>query len=96
MWGHRFEQMVLYRRDHNKFQVNFSAFHSTYEVDTPLCSAKQLDEYLKRSMLNPEIFRVNIHSKKVNELINIYFRMASQMSMAQSSHVFHILILIHS
>ena len=60
MWGHRFEQMVLYRRDHNKFQVNFSAFHSTYEVDTPLCSAKHLDEYLKRSRWNPETFRVNI------------------------------------
>jgi len=60
LWGHRFEQMVLYRRDHNKFQVNFSAFHSTYEVDTPLCSAKQLDEYLKKSIWNPETIRDNI------------------------------------
>ena len=63
MWGHRFEQMVLYRRDHNKFQVNFSAFHSTYEVDTPLCSAKHLEEYLKRSMMSTETFRVNIHRR---------------------------------
>jgi len=60
MWGHRFEQMVLYRRDHNKFQVNFSAFHSTYEVDTPLCSAKRLDEYLRRSIWNPETFKDGI------------------------------------
>ena len=22
MWGHRFEPMMLYRRDHNKYQVN--------------------------------------------------------------------------
>jgi len=43
LWGHRFEQMLIYRRDQSKFQVNFSAFHSTYEVDTPLCSAKYLD-----------------------------------------------------
>merc|ERR1719233_1422559 len=68
MWGHRFEQMVLYRRDHNKFQVNFSAFHSTYEVDTPLCSAKQLDEYLKRSMLSPETFRDGISNVDGSEL----------------------------
>ena len=29
------------------FQVNFAALNSTYEVDTPCCSAKQLDEYYK-------------------------------------------------
>ena len=28
-------------------QVNFAAFHSTYEVDTPLCSAKEMDIYFK-------------------------------------------------
>jgi len=42
-WGQRFEQMLIYRRDQNKFQVNFSAFHSTYEVATPLCSARTLE-----------------------------------------------------
>jgi len=45
LWGHRFESMCLYRKDQNKFQVNFSAFHSTYEVETPLCSARELDNY---------------------------------------------------
>ena len=39
LWGHRFEPMMLYRRDHNKYQVNFSAFNSTYEVDTPVTVA---------------------------------------------------------
>ena len=39
LWGHRFESMVLYRKDHNKFQVNFSAFNSTYEVqEWKLCN----------------------------------------------------------
>ena len=47
LWGHRFESMMIYRRDNNKYQVNFSAFHSTYEVDTPLCSSSDLDEYYK-------------------------------------------------
>lgn len=45
LWGHRFESMCLYRKDQNKFQVNFSAFHSTYEVETPLCSARELESY---------------------------------------------------
>ena len=42
LWGHRFEQMQLYRKDNNKFEINFSAFHSTYEVETPECCARQL------------------------------------------------------
>ena len=28
-------------------QVNFAALNSTYEVDTPCCSAKELDQYYK-------------------------------------------------
>ena len=51
LWGHRFEQMLLYRKDHNKFQVNFSAFHSTYEVETPLCSARDMDKFYKQKEL---------------------------------------------
>eukprot|EP00095_Tigriopus_kingsejongensis_P006162 maker-scaffold40_size501252-snap-gene-2.14 protein:Tk06162 transcript:maker-scaffold40_size501252-snap-gene-2.14-mRNA-1 annotation:"hypothetical protein DAPPUDRAFT_311738" len=55
-WGHRFEPMMIYRKDHNRYQVNFSAFNSTYEVDTALCSARDLDNYknnlLSRSQSN--------------------------------------------
>ena len=51
LWGHRFEQMLLYRKDHNKFQVNFSAFHSTYQVETPLCSARDIDKFYKQKEL---------------------------------------------
>ena len=40
--------MVLYRKDHNKFQVNFSAFNSTYEVETPTCSARDLELYFNQ------------------------------------------------
>ena len=48
LWGHRFEQMQLYRKDNNKFEINFSAFHSTYEVDTPRYSANHLEHLLAR------------------------------------------------
>lgn len=47
LWGHRFEQMQIYRKDRNKFEINFSAFHSTYEVDTTSQSAKELDQMEK-------------------------------------------------
>jgi len=44
LWGHRFEQMQIYRKDRNKFEINFSAFHSTYEVETTSYSARELDQ----------------------------------------------------
>jgi len=52
VWGHRFEQMQLYRKDNNKFEINFSAFHSTYEVDTPRYSARHLDQLITRDREN--------------------------------------------
>ena len=58
LWGQRFEQMQLYRKDNNKFEINFSAFHSTYEVDTPLYSARQM--YQLERQREMEIKQVNI------------------------------------
>lgn len=44
LWGHRFEHIMSFRKDTGEYEVNYNAFNNTYEVDTPLCSAKQLDE----------------------------------------------------
>lgn len=44
LWGHRFDHIVSFRKDTGEYEVNYNAFNNTYEVDTPLCSAKQLDE----------------------------------------------------
>ncbi|XP_049869048.1 G protein-activated inward rectifier potassium channel 3-like isoform X2 [Pectinophora gossypiella] len=44
LWGHRFETMVSFRKDTGEYEVDYTCFNNTYEVDTPLCSAKQLDE----------------------------------------------------
>ncbi|XP_063533832.1 ATP-sensitive inward rectifier potassium channel 12-like isoform X4 [Cydia strobilella] len=44
LWGHRFETMVTFRKDTGEYEVDYTSFNNTYDVDTPLCSAKQLDE----------------------------------------------------
>ncbi|XP_063618359.1 ATP-sensitive inward rectifier potassium channel 12-like isoform X4 [Cydia splendana] len=44
LWGHRFETMVTFRKDTGEYEVDYNSFNNTYDVDTPLCSAKQLDE----------------------------------------------------
>lgn len=47
LWGHRFEQLVHYRKEDGEYAVDYSRFNNTYEVDTPLCSGRDLEEWRK-------------------------------------------------
>ncbi|XP_055389221.1 G protein-activated inward rectifier potassium channel 3-like isoform X2 [Condylostylus longicornis] len=44
LWGHRFEHVVNFRKESGEYEVDYMKFNNTYEIDTPLCSAKQLEE----------------------------------------------------
>ena len=57
--------MQLYRKDNNKFEINFSAFHSTYEVDTPMHSARQLDEQERQREIEVMQVRVLYKEQKI-------------------------------
>lgn len=50
LWGHRFQSLVTFKKDTGEYVVDYALFNDTVEVDTPLCSAKQLDEH--RAMFN--------------------------------------------
>ncbi|KAJ8730025.1 hypothetical protein PYW07_017063 [Mythimna separata] len=45
MWGHRYVPLVTYNRERQGYEVDYSKFEETVQVDTPLCSAKELDEF---------------------------------------------------
>lgn len=45
LWGHRFEQLVSYRKETGEYRVDYGKFNNTYEIDTPSCSAKDYYEY---------------------------------------------------
>ncbi|XP_050302286.1 G protein-activated inward rectifier potassium channel 3-like isoform X2 [Anthonomus grandis grandis] len=45
LWGHRFESLVTFKKDSGEYEVDYALFNHTTQVDTPLCSAKQLDEH---------------------------------------------------
>ena len=47
LWGHRFEPLVSFRKDSGQYAVDYSLFNHTYEVDTPLCSSRDLEEFKK-------------------------------------------------
>lgn len=44
LWGHRFDSMISFKKETGEYEVDYTMFNNTYEVDTPLCSARQLDE----------------------------------------------------
>lgn len=52
LWGHRFEPLMSFKKESGEYEVDYAAFNNTREVDTPLCSAKQLDEH--REMFNQQ------------------------------------------
>lgn len=45
MWGHRFVPIVSYNRDRQRYEGDYGKFDETFQVDTPLCSAKDLEEF---------------------------------------------------
>ncbi|KAM7362455.1 inwardly rectifying potassium channel 1 isoform 2-T2 [Cochliomyia hominivorax] len=44
LWGHRFVNVVSFRKETGEYEVDYTLFNNTYDVDTPLCSAKELDD----------------------------------------------------
>ncbi|XP_072157772.1 ATP-sensitive inward rectifier potassium channel 12 isoform X2 [Bemisia tabaci] len=46
LWGHRFEPLVSYKTETGEHEVDYNLFNNTYEVNTPLCSSRELDQIL--------------------------------------------------
>ena len=44
LWGYRFVNLLNYRRSTNQYKIDYSAFNKVYKVETPKCSAKQIEE----------------------------------------------------
>ncbi|XP_055389792.1 G protein-activated inward rectifier potassium channel 3 isoform X2 [Condylostylus longicornis] len=47
LWGHRFDPVVSYNKNRQSYEVDYSKFDETIQVDTPLCSARELAEFYK-------------------------------------------------
>lgn len=47
LWGHRFDPVVGYNKERQGYEIDYSKFNETIQVDTPLCSARELSEFYK-------------------------------------------------
>lgn len=54
IWGYRFLNLLNYRRETNQYKIDFSAFNKIIKVDTPRCSAKELEEASEDSDASPQ------------------------------------------
>ena len=70
LWGHRFEPLVAFKKETGEYEVDYSLFNNTYEVDTPLCSAKALDELrsMQRQQQQQQVNHQNEHQQRLGKL----------------------------
>ncbi|XP_070492013.1 G protein-activated inward rectifier potassium channel 3-like isoform X2 [Chironomus tepperi] len=64
LWGHRFESVVSFKRETGEYEVDYTLFNNTYEVDTPLCSAKELNEMRAESQSQGEAVSLETPSER--------------------------------
>ncbi|XP_005183503.1 G protein-activated inward rectifier potassium channel 3 isoform X1 [Musca domestica] len=59
LWGHRFDPVVVYNKDRQAYEIDYARFNETTQVDTPLCSARDLNEIYKiqEGFTTPDICR---------------------------------------
>jgi potassium inwardly-rectifying channel subfamily J len=70
LWGYKFEPVVDHLKHEHAYDINYSKFDSVYPVDTPLCSAEELDTF-NRTQQVPGKYRITI--RRTN-LTNCAFR----------------------
>lgn len=46
MWGNRFVNMTHYNKTNEVYVADYDKFDETIQIDTPLCSARRLEEVM--------------------------------------------------
>jgi hypothetical protein len=70
LWGHRFQPLVSFKKETGEYEVDYSLFNNTYEVDTPLCSAKALDEL--RNIQQQQQQRHNENQQRIGTFYGLF------------------------
>ncbi|MFH4975261.1 hypothetical protein AB6A40_001970 [Gnathostoma spinigerum] len=68
LWGKRFEKLVTYQRENGEYLIDFGKFHNVYDVSTPTCSAKDLDDMRAVGMRPENEYQVTALN---NDLLNL-------------------------
>jgi potassium inwardly-rectifying channel subfamily J len=58
-WGHRFDKLVTFEKDDGTYKIDYSRFNSIIPVDTPACSARELEELKENVRRLSESFSIS-------------------------------------
>ncbi|CAJ0927906.1 unnamed protein product, partial [Mesorhabditis belari] len=64
LWGKRFEKLVHYKKENGQYHIDFQKFHNVYDVKTPPCSAKELDEMRNAGTFNEKEYQIYHHDSQ--------------------------------
>ncbi|KAJ6650043.1 ATP-sensitive inward rectifier potassium channel 8 [Pseudolycoriella hygida] len=68
MWGNRFVNTIVYNKSEHVYEVDYNKFDDVIQIDTPLCSARRLDDI--RDELK-EFLNHDLSSEYYNEHLNL-------------------------
>ncbi|EFO96824.1 CRE-IRK-2 protein [Caenorhabditis remanei] len=71
LWGHRFEKLVHYKKENGQYNIDFGKFHNVYSVNTPTCSAAEIERLRSEGTFNESEYQMYPPSdNKLNLLDN--------------------------
>jgi potassium inwardly-rectifying channel subfamily J, other len=59
LWGHRFEKLITFQKEDGAYKIDYSRFNMTVPIDTPTCSAKDLELLREIEMSQMEEYEEN-------------------------------------
>ncbi|UMM38740.1 hypothetical protein L5515_016104 [Caenorhabditis briggsae] len=71
LWGHRFEKLVHYKKENGQYNIDFGKFHNVYSINTPTCSAAEIERLRTEGTFNESDYQMYPPSdNKLNLLDN--------------------------
>ncbi|XP_011875773.1 PREDICTED: ATP-sensitive inward rectifier potassium channel 12-like isoform X2 [Vollenhovia emeryi] len=89
LWGHRFQPIITFRKETGEYEVNYTLFNNTYEVDTPLCSAADLDRIRAMHRIKTERLSSNTFPEYHETYSSSSLTMTSESSLRASTGELH-------
>lgn len=71
LWGHRFQHLVTFKKETGEHEVDYSLFNDTYEVETPVCSAMELDALTEQQRNRPGQSRDSFTRNPLHTLLGV-------------------------
>ncbi|XP_059620073.1 ATP-sensitive inward rectifier potassium channel 1 [Phlebotomus argentipes] len=69
LWGHKFDHLLTYSHESEAYVADYEKFDSLTQIDTPLCSARRLEEIFAEvtNMMHHDFYASHSHIRRISE-----------------------------